>query len=73
MACVTKHTKKEKINFALQAQINERSSAGLSQVFTKKSLLGMNKDEGQAKEYKPINKSINQLSFQRYNRDFMNQ
>lgn len=73
---MSQNTKKEKIIFALQAQINERSSAGLSQVFMKnkkKSLLGMNKDEGQAKEYKPINKSINKVSFQRYNCDFMNQ
>lgn len=39
-----------------------------------KNLLGMNEDEGQAKECKqPINKSINNVTFQRYNNDFMNQ
>lgn len=69
MACVTKH--KENLLYST----NERIRAGLSQVFMKnKNLLGMNEDEGQAKEYKqPINKSINNVFFQRYNNDFMNQ
>lgn len=72
MACVTKHTKK--ICFT---GTNARSRAGLCQVLMKnknKNLLGMNEDEGQAKECKqPINKSINNVTFQRYNNDFMNQ